>query len=207
MYGRAFPSGNVLFFFGDGPGLFCLPGGESPLAFFAVETLQNGRIEAPRQTLDDLIGIDRSIDDFFLFVQVHLLFRSTAWLMGVIQFAKPQVWNERGRPCFAPEPASKFFLCGIQKYAPHPPSRPERALLGGFMGRRGGFAINRIQKIERIIVMFSRCQARGRVGREIFTSRPNFIRGRNRGGHTRPDSPGSRPRCAWKSGYHTGPRS
>ena len=38
------------------------------------------------------------------------------------------------------------------------------------------------------------------MGREIFTSRPNFIRGRNQGGHTRPDSPGSRPRCAWKSG-------
>src|SRR5699024_8466029 len=63
---------------------------------------------------------------------------------GGIQLAKPQVWNRRGRPCFAPEPASKFFLCGIQKYAPQPPSRPERALLGGFMGRRGGFAINRI---------------------------------------------------------------
>ena len=125
---------------------------------------------------------------------------------GGIQLAKPQVWNTRGRPCFAPEPASKFFLCGIQKYAPHPPSRPERALSGGFMGRRGGSAINRIQKIERIIVLFLRCRARGRVGREIFTSRPNFIRGRNQGGHTRPDSPGSRPRCAWKSGYHTGPR-
>lgn len=187
--------------------MFRLPGGEGPLAFLAVETFQNGRVEASGQTLDDFIGVDRSIDDFFLFVQVHLLFRSTAWLMGVIQLAKPQVWNERGRPCFAPGLASKIFLRGIQKYAPQPPSCPERALSGGFMGRRSGSAINRIQKIERIIVLFSRCRARGRVGREIFTSLPNFIRGRNQGGHTRPDSPGSRPRCAWKSGYHTGPRS
>ena len=54
------------------------------LAFLAVEALQNGRIEAPGQTLDDLIRIERSVDDFFLFVQVHLLFRSTAWLMGTI---------------------------------------------------------------------------------------------------------------------------
>ena len=144
------------------------------MTFLAVETLQNGRIETPGQTLDDLIGIDRSIDDFFLFVQVHLLFRSTAWIMGVIQLAKPQVWNRRGRPCFAPEPASKFFLCGIQKYAPQPPSRPERTLLGGFRGRRGRFAINRIQKIERIIVLFLRCWARRARGAGNFHFPPKF---------------------------------
>ena len=91
MDGRAFPGGNVLLFFGDGPGLFCLPGGEGPLAFLTVETLQNGRIEAPGQMLDDLIRIDRSIDDFFLFVQVHLLFRSTAWFMGDSTCKAPSV--------------------------------------------------------------------------------------------------------------------
>ena len=139
MYGRAFPSGNVLFFFGDGPGLFCLPGGESPLAFFAVETLQNGRIEAPRQTLDDLIGIDRSIDDFFLFVQVHLLFRSTAWIMGVIQPAKPQVWNERGRPCFAPESASHFFCLEYRNTRPIRPPAPNAPLRAGSWAGRAGF--------------------------------------------------------------------
>ena len=96
MDGRAFPGGNVLLFFGDGPGLFCLPGGEGPLAFLTVETLQNGRIEAPRQTLDDLIGIDRSIDDFF--VQVHLLFRSTAWLMGGFSLQSPKCGMREAGP-------------------------------------------------------------------------------------------------------------
>ena len=137
MYGRAFPVGNVLFFFDCGSGLFCLPSGEGPLAFFAVEALQNGRIEAPGQTLDDLIRIDRSVDDFFLFVQVHLLFRSTAWLMGMIQLAKPQVWNRRGRPCFAPEPVSQFFLRGIQKYAPQPPLPPRTHPFGRVHGQAG----------------------------------------------------------------------
>ena len=118
------------------------------MAFFTVEALQNGRIEAPGQTLDDFIGVNRSVDDFFLFVQVHLLFRSTAWRMGMIQLAKPQVWNEGGRPCFAPESASQFFLRRIQKYAPQPPSCPGRALLGRFTGRQGGFWKNEAKEIK-----------------------------------------------------------
>lgn len=141
MYGRAFPSGNVLFFFGDGPGLFCLPGGESPLAFFAVETLQNGRIEAPRQTLDDLIGIDRSIDDFFLFVQVHLLFRSTHLVYGVRSSAKPQVWKERSRPFFAVRLAPQFSAREYKNTRPTRPIRPlppQDALWGGWQGGKAG---------------------------------------------------------------------
>ena len=131
MYGRAFPSGNVLFFFGDGPGLFCLPGGESPLAFFAVETLQNGRIEAPRQTLDDLIGIDRSIDDFFLFVQVHLLFRSTAWLMGVISLQSPKCGMKEDGPALLQDWPPKFFCAECRNTRPIRPPAPNAPFWAG----------------------------------------------------------------------------
>ena len=206
MYGRAFPGGNVLFFFGCESGLFCLPGGEGPLAFLAVETLQNGRIEAPGQTLDDLIGVNRSVDDFFLSVQVHLLFRSTAWLLGIISLQSPKCGMREAGPALLQSQPPKFFCEECRNTRPRRPSRPERAPSGGFMGRRGGFKKQSERNKMSMRFIFANT-GEGRVGREIFTSRPNFIRGRNRGGHTRPDSPGSRPRCAWKSGYHTGPRS
>ena len=65
--------------------------------------------------------------------------RPTAWLMGAgcPNAAKPQVWNERGQPCFAPEPASKIFLRGMQKYAPHPPLPPRTRPYGRVHGQTG----------------------------------------------------------------------
>ena len=70
--------------------------------------------------------------------------RSTAWLMGAgcPNAAKPQVWNERGRPCFAPEPASKTFLRRMQKYAPHPPLPPRTRPFGQVGGNWGGSEID-----------------------------------------------------------------
>ena len=124
MDGRAFPGGNVLLFFGDGPGLFCLPGGEGPLAFLTVETLQNGRIEAPGQMLDDFIGIDRSVDDFFLFVQVHLLFRSTAWLMGVISLQSPKCGMREAGPALLQSRPLNFFCAEYRNTRPSRPPAP-----------------------------------------------------------------------------------
>src|SRR5699024_2638073 len=69
--------------------------------------------------------------------QKHLLFRSTAWLMGVIQLAKPQVWNEGGRPCFAPGLASKFFCA---EYRNTRPSRPPAPNVPFWAGSRAGRA-------------------------------------------------------------------
>ena len=65
----------------------------------------------------------------------------------------------------------------MQKYAPHPPSRPERALSGGFMGRRGGLWKNATKEIKRQYDLFLLLRAKGRVGREISTSRPFLFAG------------------------------
>ena len=100
---------------------------------------------------------------------MHLLFRSIAWSMGATDLQSPK--------------------CGIREAGP--------ALL---QSRPPNFSArvwkNRTREIKRQCDLFLLLRAKGRVGREIFTSRPNFIRGRNRGGHIRPGSLCSRPQCA-----------
>ena len=71
MYSRKFPNGNFLFFFSCKMSLFCLPCGKLPLAFLAVPAGKDGRVECPRQTVNDFIGIRGSICGLFLFVQTH----------------------------------------------------------------------------------------------------------------------------------------
>ena len=72
MYNRAFPVGNALFFFaGSVMSLFRLPRGKLPLALLAVPTGKDGRVECPRQTFNDFIGIRGSVCGLFLFVQTH----------------------------------------------------------------------------------------------------------------------------------------
>lgn len=77
MDGRAFPIGNVLIFFCQTAGLLCLPCGKCFLVLLVVEAFQNRRIETSSQPLDDFIRVARMVYSFFLFVQRHLLFRST----------------------------------------------------------------------------------------------------------------------------------
>ena len=72
MYTREFPSGNFLdFFFVCVMSLLRLPRGKLPLAFLAVPAGKDGRVECPRQTVNDFIGIRGSICGLFLFVQTH----------------------------------------------------------------------------------------------------------------------------------------
>ena len=72
MYNRAFPVGNALFLFAGGMmSLFRLPCSKLPLAFLAVPAGKDGRVECPRQTVNDFIGIRGSICGLFLFVQTH----------------------------------------------------------------------------------------------------------------------------------------
>ena len=77
MDGRAFPVGNVLIFFCQTAGLLCLPCGKCFLVFLIIEAFQNRRIKASGQPLDDSVRVARVVYSFFLFVQRHLLFRST----------------------------------------------------------------------------------------------------------------------------------
>ncbi|MFR4467921.1 MAG: hypothetical protein ACLT48_11250 [Faecalibacterium prausnitzii] len=51
--------------------LFRLPCGKLLLAFLAVPTGKDGRVERPCQTVNDFIGIRGSICGLFLFVQTH----------------------------------------------------------------------------------------------------------------------------------------
>ena len=51
--------------------LLCLQRGKLPLAFLAVPAGKDGRVECPRQTVNDFIGIRGSICGLFLFVQTH----------------------------------------------------------------------------------------------------------------------------------------
>ena len=71
MYNREVPSGNFLFFVVCMMSLFRLPRGKLPLALLAVPTGKDGRVECPRQTVNDFIGIRGSVCGLFLFVQTH----------------------------------------------------------------------------------------------------------------------------------------
>ena len=72
MYNGAFPVGNALFLFAGGMmSLFRLPCSKFSLPFLAVPTGKDGRVECPRQTVNDFIGIRESVCGLFLFVQTH----------------------------------------------------------------------------------------------------------------------------------------
>ena len=70
FYGNS-ASGNFLFFVVCMMGLFRLPCGKLPLTFLAVPAGKDGRVECPRQAVDDFIGIRGSVCGLFLFVQTH----------------------------------------------------------------------------------------------------------------------------------------
>ena len=59
--------------------LFRLPRGKLPLAFLAVPAGKDGRVECPRQTVNDFIGIRGSICGLFLFVQTHAPLTVPLW--------------------------------------------------------------------------------------------------------------------------------
>ena len=71
MYSREFPSGNFLFFISCKMSLFRLPCGKLPLTFLAVPAGKDGRVECPRQTVNDFIGVRENVCGLFLFVQTH----------------------------------------------------------------------------------------------------------------------------------------
>ena len=115
---RAFPVGNVLLFFCRTAGLLCLPCGKCFLVLLIVEAFQNRRIETSGQPLDDFVRVARVVYSFFLFVQRHLLFRST-------RSVNTGSWNPKcgkaGLIFWEPEK----LQAGMQKYPPDPPFRPE----------------------------------------------------------------------------------
>ena len=79
MYSRESPNGNFLFFVGCMMSLFRLPCGKLPLTFLAVPAGKDGRIECPRQTVNDFIGVRGSVCGLFLFVQTHAPLIAPPW--------------------------------------------------------------------------------------------------------------------------------
>ncbi len=72
FYGNS-ASGNFLFFVVCMMSLFRLPRGKLPLAFLAVPAGKDGRVECPRQTVNDFIGIGEVFVDFFFLFKRTLL--------------------------------------------------------------------------------------------------------------------------------------
>lgn len=128
MDGRAFPVGNALLFFCRTAGLLCLPCDKRFLVLLIVEAFQNRRIETSGQPLDDLIRVARVVYSFFLFVQRHLLFRST-------HPVNTGSWNPKcGKSGPYPLEARKIYKQECKNTRPIRPTRPDApgaALLGG----------------------------------------------------------------------------
>ena len=83
-----------------------------------------------------------------------------------------------------------IFLRGIQKYALQPPLPPQTRPFGRIDGQAGRVLKKEAKEIKRQCDLFLPIQARGRVGREIFTSLKIFRRWRDRGESMRPLMPG-----------------
>ena len=74
------PSGTLCFsLLGSMMSLFRLPCSKFSLPFLAVPTGKDGRVECPRQTVDDFIGIGGSVCGLFLFVQTHAPLMVPPW--------------------------------------------------------------------------------------------------------------------------------
>ena len=114
MYTREFPSGNFLdFFFVCVMSLLRLPRGKLPLAFLAVPAGKDGRVECPRQTVNDFIGIRGSICGLFLFVQTHAPLVVPPW-QSRARKSKFHFYQAQGRGCFPPCTCGWGLVDGLQ---------------------------------------------------------------------------------------------
>ena len=147
------------------------------MTFLAVETLQNGRIETPGQTLDDLIGIDRSIDDFFLFVQVHLLFRSTAWSMGATDLQSPKCGMREADPALRQDWPPKFFCAECRNTRPSRPPAPNTPFWAGSWAGGADSGKTNGKKWNDNTIYFCRCGREGAWGGKFSLPCVFFIEG------------------------------
>ena len=113
MYNREFPSGNFLFFVVCVMSLFRLPCGKLPLSFLAVPVGKDGRVECPRQTVNDFIGIRGSICGLFLFVQTHAPLIVPPW-QSRARKSKFHFYQAQGRGCFPPCTCGWWLVDGLQ---------------------------------------------------------------------------------------------
>ena len=113
MYNREFPSGNFLFFFSCKMSLFRLPRSKFSLAFLAVPTGKDGRIECPCQTVDDFIGVRGSVCGLYLFVQTHAPLIVPPWQSRARE-SKFHFYQAQGRGSFPPCTCGWRLVDGLQ---------------------------------------------------------------------------------------------
>ena len=113
MYSRESPNGNFLFFVGCMMSLFRLPCGKLPLTFLTVPAGKDGRVECPRQTVDDFIGIRGSICGLFLFVQTHAPLIVPPW-QSQARKSKFHFYQAQERGCFPPCTCGWWLVDGLQ---------------------------------------------------------------------------------------------
>ena len=114
MYNRAFPVGNALFLFiGGMMSLFRLPRSKFSLAFLAVPTGKDSRVECPCQTVDDFIGIRGNVCGLFLFVQTHAPLIVPPQ-QSRARKSKFHFYQAQGRGCFPPCTCGWWLVDGLQ---------------------------------------------------------------------------------------------
>ncbi|MBS6925888.1 MAG: hypothetical protein KH177_06830, partial [Faecalibacterium prausnitzii] len=143
MYSRKFPNGNFLFFFSCKMSLFCLPCGKLPLAFLAVPAGKDGRVECPRQTVNDFIGIRGSICGLFLFVQTHTPLTVPPWQSRARKSKFQFHVRRKGADAFRPVLAAGGSLMAY-KCLP----------LCRFRGFTAGFCKNFVQRFQKFKMKF-----------------------------------------------------
>ena len=111
--GQKRPSGNFLFFVVCMMSLFRLPRGKLPLALLAVPTGKDGRVECPRQTVNDFIGIRGSVCGLFLFVQTHAPLIVPPW-QSRARKSKFHFYQAQGCGSFPPCTCGWWLIDGLQ---------------------------------------------------------------------------------------------
>ena len=175
---RAFPVGNVLIFFCQTAGLLCLPCGKCFLVFLIVEAFQNCRIKASGQPLDDFVRVARVVYSFFLFVQRHLLFRST-------HPVDTGSWNPKcGKSGLHPLETGKIYKQERKNTRPIRPTRPEPPFWADDRAakQKAKSSKNNVITLKAKISFCRRARRAGKFHFPLF-----FMSGRNPGASACPD--------------------
>ena len=109
------PSGTLCFsLLGGVMSLLCLPCSKFSLAFLAVPAGKDGRVECPRQTVDDFIGVRGSVCELFPFVQTHAPLIVPPWQSRARKSKFQFYIRRKGADAFRPALAVRGLIDGLQ---------------------------------------------------------------------------------------------
>ena len=108
------PAGTSCFFVVCMMSLLRLPCSKFSLPFLAVPAGKDGRVECPRQTVNDFIGIRGSICGLFLFVQTHAPLIVPPWQIRARKSKFQFHIRRKGADDFRPALAACGLVDGLQ---------------------------------------------------------------------------------------------